>query len=350
MRAAWVDRSKGILILLVMLGHVLGAGGGLASDFVGNVLTFCRDEIYLFHMPAFFILAGWLWTVRSDEGIVEFVWKKWMRLAVPYFVFGAMSMFVFAFVKGFDHWWQPVVSLIHGGGWPNGQGFQCNSVLWFLPCMFVVLLVNKLFDGVNEWLFGRWHLWLAVCLCSWFVRVVFYRYHIDVLPWGMVSAFWYLPFVLIGRALRRCEFRERSSSWLITGTLVCVILLEAARLVRAAAHCRLACWTGFSCAITAALAGTFAILLIARLSIWTRSGFSTCGAALEKLGIASMGIMLFHKFPVVFLQEHVGCIRRMFGDNLWIAFTGVLVVSAFATVTSYVGYLAVKRYVGWMKI
>lgn len=50
----WIDACKGIGILLVVLGHVTDSGGLL------------NRSIYLFHMPLFFFLSGYLHTVQAD--------------------------------------------------------------------------------------------------------------------------------------------------------------------------------------------------------------------------------------------------------------------------------------------
>ena len=49
MREFWIDRWKGLLILLVVLGHVVGAGGNLATlrlvFSVGVYMTLCLTSL-----------------------------------------------------------------------------------------------------------------------------------------------------------------------------------------------------------------------------------------------------------------------------------------------------------------
>ena len=61
MHHKWIDRWKGLLILLVVFGHAVGAAGNLAYGDTADVLLRIRYFIYLFHMPAFFIFAGVCW-------------------------------------------------------------------------------------------------------------------------------------------------------------------------------------------------------------------------------------------------------------------------------------------------
>ena len=61
MRLEWVDISKGIGILLVIIGHCVYIGGSI------------HNWIFSFHMPLFFILSGMF---IKDEPVQKFVGKK----------------------------------------------------------------------------------------------------------------------------------------------------------------------------------------------------------------------------------------------------------------------------------
>jgi len=67
MRLVWVDVLKGLLIALVVLGHIAGAAENLSTGLTSNVFHYVRRMIYLFHMPAFFVLAGWMWHRNADD-------------------------------------------------------------------------------------------------------------------------------------------------------------------------------------------------------------------------------------------------------------------------------------------
>lgn len=74
------DIAKGIGIILVVIGHYIPAGAPKwYVDFI--------DFIYYFHMPLFFIIAGYFYdcsTRRTDY--LPFVWSKFQRLMIPYFI------------------------------------------------------------------------------------------------------------------------------------------------------------------------------------------------------------------------------------------------------------------------
>ena len=155
----WIDRWKGLLIIFVVAGHVVGGAAHLCTGANSAVCSYLYKVIYMFHMPAFFFLAGLCWRSPSNS----FFLRKSRRLLIPYFVFGLFSIVAFVVMtqggdlfaaaksgyyagKGATDLWRPFLSLLHGGGWPHGEGFRCNSVLWFLPAMFSVLCFYWILD------------------------------------------------------------------------------------------------------------------------------------------------------------------------------------------------------------
>ena len=169
MREVWIDRWKGLLILLVVVGHVVGGAAHLATDAARPWLEGVYRVIYLFHMPAFFALAGCCWKPATGS-FAAFALKKAKRLLVPYAVFGVASVVLYLLLQqvflartgagagghyaamGGENGWRPFLSLLHAGGWPHGEGFRANTPLWFLPgrglatlggLSLTILLVHK---------------------------------------------------------------------------------------------------------------------------------------------------------------------------------------------------------------
>ncbi|MBU9825037.1 acyltransferase family protein, partial [Rahnella perminowiae] len=66
----WVDCAKGLGILSVIAGHVFT---GLPSEI-----------IYLFHMPLFFFIGGYLFKPRAPK---TYLLSKAKKLLVPYVLF-----------------------------------------------------------------------------------------------------------------------------------------------------------------------------------------------------------------------------------------------------------------------
>lgn len=90
-REIWVDDVKTFACILVVLGHfyqsVVKSSIVPDSSFYGWFI----DTIYLFHVQLFFFCSGYLYQkyseVRSVKAWGTNVWKKFVVLGVPYFVF-----------------------------------------------------------------------------------------------------------------------------------------------------------------------------------------------------------------------------------------------------------------------
>lgn len=68
-RFDWLDIAKGIAILLVIAGHTV------------NNPSLTRQVIFSFHMPLFFILAGYTFRVKPWGELLK---TSFTRLLVPY--------------------------------------------------------------------------------------------------------------------------------------------------------------------------------------------------------------------------------------------------------------------------
>ena len=74
-----IDIIKGILIVLMVYGHTFG---------------FLRNWIYLFHMPAFFMISGLCWNNNHSMSLSnarEYVFNRARRLLAPY-ILGVMAV------------------------------------------------------------------------------------------------------------------------------------------------------------------------------------------------------------------------------------------------------------------
>lgn len=83
-RLQYIDRLKGLAIILVVMGHVFGF-----SQPDDGIIAF----IYTFHMPLFMFLSGLVAVPPKPRKLLV----KWRRFLVPFFVVGLS----FAFYRGF---------------------------------------------------------------------------------------------------------------------------------------------------------------------------------------------------------------------------------------------------------
>ena len=65
-RFEWVDKLKGIAIVLVVLGHAISGSGVFDQDVIPVIWDVVYKVINSFHMPLFFFLSGFLYNRKND--------------------------------------------------------------------------------------------------------------------------------------------------------------------------------------------------------------------------------------------------------------------------------------------
>lgn len=362
MREEWVDSWKGIMIILIVLSHIVGVGGLYSAGFlrcayegVGNFLSF-------FHTFTFFAIAAVTWK-RVDRLSIGWVISKFKRLMIPYFVFGSVSMIVFVCV-GFvivsqakntacgemyssyviKNWWQPIVSILHAGGWPDHIGLKCNQVLWFLPCLFATLVSYSIID---RFIPGRG---CQIALCF----VYSYINHIlnDVMNLRLLPfSYSLVPKMLIYMTLSRWLIPLKPMPFIakyrgVSLVMVCLFV--------ALTYVSWPIWTygrdarGFEALLLFPLRVCIAfgrpfILILATACL--AQIFS--GKLLAKVGICSLGIMLMHKFIILVVQTYTPLLKALLA-NPYVAIAGTLMMLAVSVCIPMIITKFIRKKCPWM--
>lgn len=203
MRIEWVDAAKGIGILMVMFGH--------------NWLDwkYCY-YFYSFHMPLFFILAGYTFSDRRAP--FDFIKQKAKVLIIPYVLFVCCYLIFYG-----------VLSHTHGGDYDMGGKIlaflmqQRHTYLWFLPVLFLselcvyvlsrAKLVTNIKLGVILFVLALLH-YLTI-----YTKCVNLIWNIDLVPMASV-------YIILGILYKRVSVKWtfENNKW-IAGLLFCFSLL-----------------------------------------------------------------------------------------------------------------------------
>lgn len=189
-RITWADSAKALGIFLVFWGHLLEAPGYGGNDLLLQVYR----HIYSFHMPFFFLLAGFFFRDRQQTFISLFFEKIRTRL-IPVLFFVAMALFFWlnAAPLGLHH--------IDSEGmmqkqWLLFQGKPvANWPAWFLVCLFTVELIAA---GILPLLSRRWLLWLSLPLIYLIARMATNNVGYVASVMGVVENWWFLQEALMG--------------------------------------------------------------------------------------------------------------------------------------------------------
>lgn len=123
-RIEWIDIAKGILIVLVVLGH--SEISGVAASVINS-----------FHMAVFFFLAGL--TIKLNENKNLFIVKRLKGLIMPYivlaFIFLGYQFMKYKIIGGYKF---DLKSGLFSIFIPvSGRISTTVYGLWFLPCLFL---------------------------------------------------------------------------------------------------------------------------------------------------------------------------------------------------------------------
>ena len=180
-RIAWVDITKEIGIILVIIGHIAE-----------------NKIIYSFHMPLFFILSGYLY--KNKE---KFVRKKIKSILIPYLFFAIVSFLYWYFIE--RHFREQDVSSINAflNIWvaTPSINYVFNTALWFLPCLFTTEVIFHFLENRVR----NTKILLSIIIAFSIIGYLYPQLNIIRLPFGIDSAFIAIGFYFFGYWWKKSE-------------------------------------------------------------------------------------------------------------------------------------------------
>lgn len=291
-RIRWVDFAKGIGIILVVIGHDI-----LYVREPSDTAIFLYHLIYEFHIPFFFIMAGYLLNTAKWEGREKnFIVKNFKRLLVPFYV-AEFLFYPIWLVAG--HWlgheayirdpglpaWRAVLGIFSG----NGEWLALIP-LWFLISLFfaeiIYLLLHEVLKKVDEKIF--YAAILIISLAGYLISKHLF------LPFGFDVAMTAQLFLLVGALTKKYDLLRRID-WKIFLASIAVFLLVCELNGRISLNHRL-----YGNLLLMYIGGISGTLLLMRVS----QVFSELGNAavnfFEYCGRQSMIILVLH-LPIAFV-------------------------------------------------
>lgn len=177
-RVNWIDWSKVFAIYLVALGHLLNENG---------MEGYMHNFIYLFHMPFFFFISGYLFKIKEDN-FRPFLKQSFKSLIIPYILLNLIGNAFLSPTWYLSRQW-PLEQLFY---FLTADGHGEPGPTWFLVCLFWVRLIAFYIVLLNN---------LSKTLLIILGALIAYNspYH---LYWRFDSALMVLPFFIAGFMLR----------------------------------------------------------------------------------------------------------------------------------------------------
>lgn len=323
-RIAWVDTARAIGIFAIVYSHAVFGEGPAAR--------LC----YAFHVPLFCFCAGWVFhgeaepfgafAQRRARGIL-WPWLLFCLISIGIYALGARSvMNVLGEVKDSS----PIHALTE-----TLRGYcYANSPLWFLPCFFLQQLMLRLLTGLRSrraW--GAAAAALGVALACLYSRVEHPQ-----LPWAVDTALILLPFALMGYGLRRMRPLTLPRGLHLALAALALVCGGAVGLLL---NTKVNYWDN-------EYGQPLLFYLGAGLMLWGLSALLSVlprhPALLRRVGQDSQGILLMHKFPVLFFQVFVPFTIQPLRDA---SFPAAALVSAVSIALCCLACRVIRRFAPW---
>ena len=193
-RIDWVDVVKGIGMLLVIISHV-------EEHFVGTPRALLKGPIYTFHMPLFFFMSGYLFSMKKS--FKEFFKNKCKRILLPYFCLGIILVLFDVYWQGKNPFGNPWFKLDKFlGGLLNLLYQRRFWTLWFIACLF---FLNIIFYAIVR--FGKNEkIRAAIVILLAVVGITYYKIGGGGIFWNIDVCLTAMPFFYVGYLGRKTDF------------------------------------------------------------------------------------------------------------------------------------------------
>ncbi|CAH6868621.1 membrane hypothetical protein [Vibrio chagasii] len=281
-----LDVLKGILISLMVLGHVIGSLNKSSLVVNSDVTATLMNWIYSFHMEAFFIISGMLFPGSLKKSLKSVIKSKASTLYWPYLLWGTIYLtleYISGKVVSFS--WERFILLPFE---PVGYG------TWFLLTMFLISLVCSLIYKKAR----KPQVWFVFIAFIW---ILTNPLGLDV-PDTVQNAINFIPFFIIGSLY----YDEITSLAKKTNSILSVLIISSSILMS-----QIGFEIGDAAHLLNALLGAFGVY-----SLIYRVEFLKIYNIFSFLGKVSLKIFLIHgivKAPIVWLiLNKFSCLSEFF--------------------------------------
>ena len=144
-RELWIDYIKVFACVLVVIGHLLQGLNKANIQWNKNLYEYLNTFIYIFHMPLFMCLSGYLYNksskIKSINEYLDLIKKKFINLGVPFFIFYVFYV---------------ILNMIFSSNVNSQKGISdilnmlSNPIppYWFLYALFFIFLFVPLFEKI----------------------------------------------------------------------------------------------------------------------------------------------------------------------------------------------------------
>lgn len=209
-RIDFVDTAKAVGIFMVIYAHTM-------------LLTSVQNWIYVFHMPLFFFISGYLFSFSRHKEFGGFAKRRFVGLVKPYVVINLITYVFWVLVarhvgSGHDGDVNIMVPL-KAAVLVDGPNMLHDVPLWFLACLFLVEMIYYVaFRGKSSR--SRWLLTAAFAVVGYLNS----RFNPVTLPFSIGTALVALVFYSLGQESHNAGLKF-DNAWIAVGCFAVTVVV-----------------------------------------------------------------------------------------------------------------------------
>ena len=269
MRNPIFDIMKGFGILLVIAGHL------------GGINKYLHSFIFSFHMPLFFILAGYFFKPKDFSTSLS---KDFKRLIYPYLFTCSLiiiyQLTLFIYNRDYNPLFRSLIATLWGNGSNNHSSLYFANIpsigaIWFLLALFWSKTIYNLIPQKNKYIY-------AIVLLLSITATLMDRY-IANLPFAFLPGISALVFFTAGNYAKQ---NNVSWKWFLLGIPIWIycIAFSGMSIVRCYYDC-------YPLDVIGGITGTCTVYLLSKA---IHSFYNPLSWGLSWLGKNSLAILCFH--------------------------------------------------------
>lgn len=207
-RIEWIDILKGIAIISVIIGHRTWISYGIAPAVL-------KIWIYSFHIPLFFFLSGYTFSVKGNSTFGKFLLKKVKTIIIPMAFFSVVSILVnYGFygilLNNKSRNPKVIVEGLLGIILQKRLG-TCSGALWFLACLFVAEIIMYAIVRLAK---HNYKIITVLIVISFCIGMAWIKLTNILLPWDIEIAFVAVLFIGLGYLAKQFLSKTNINRWL----------------------------------------------------------------------------------------------------------------------------------------
>lgn len=315
-RIGWIDTLRAFAVFAIVLGHTL------------RNATVVYPWLYSFHVPLCVLTSGIVFHVGQKK-FGTFLKEKIRALMIPYYCFALISIALYAILGskmektvGGGYNVSPLQSVIGMLYANSGTGLmRWNMPLWYIPMIFVLLLMAFWIFRCRDDL--KWN--ITVFLLSVLVAFILYeKIRLPNLPFGLETAIYMFPFFALGKVIGRVkdEFTRKSILAKNAVTVGCLVVGTFMTIGSGQVSYNADSYGthGFGYFLVMA---TMLCVGFVSLAMCFPNGVTP----INYVGRNTVGIMVMHKFPILFFVGLFPISKKLIGTYPLVASIMVAILS-----------------------